>query len=86
MIPLTSSYSYQNEYKGYLPSMEKIIVGIKDRNNEVHYIEKNVNYDSRKYIDKLEELMKNDEAYYYLLSCLYYNTIIILLQPLLQPK
>ena len=55
MIPLTSSYSYQNEYKGYLPSMEKIIVGIKDRNNEVHYIEKNVNYDSRKYIDKLEE-------------------------------
>ena len=46
---------YQNEYKGYLPSMEKIIVGIKDRNNEVHYIEKNVNYDSRKYIDKLEE-------------------------------
>ena len=49
--------------------MEKIIVGIKDRNNEVHYIEKNVNYDSRKYIDKLEELIKNDEADYYLLSC-----------------
>lgn len=44
LIPLSESFSYKPYYKGYIPSLSSITVMIKDINNEINSIVKDIHY------------------------------------------